>query len=147
MSYYQVQVAGQPATPSPNEGFGPYTIDSFGLGLKQLGGALSNDAAGILDAGAGALGFSNTANQAAAQAAIAADPSIIDPTSPNYQGAFIGPGGTAPGTLSEPGLLWSDLFPSSGGSGVPTWLVIGGLVAALVIFSPTINAAGKRAFQ
>jgi hypothetical protein len=116
-----------PKTPSPNEGFGPYTIDSLKMGFQQLGGALSNDAAGLLDWGAGALGFSNPANQAAAQAAIAADPSIISPTSPNYQGAFIGPAGNAPGILSEPGLLASDLFS---GTGIGKWILIGGLIWA-----------------
>jgi hypothetical protein len=113
-------------------GFFSYNAQSFGQGLQQLGSALSNDAAGILDWGAGALGFSNPAAQAAAQAAISANPSIIDPTSPNYRGAYIGPAGTAPGIASEPGLLVGDIFS---GSGVGKWILIGAAIWAAVELS------------
>jgi len=136
-------VTASPAVYTPGAGGGfqqagflDYSASSFGQGVRQLGSALSNDAAGILDWGAGMLGFGNPANQAAAQAAIAADPSIIDPTSPNYRGAFIGPGGAAPGIGSEPGLLTSDLFS---GAGIGPWLLLGGAAFLLVALAPSIN--------
>lgn len=123
-----------PATPPQSEGFIPYTADSFSLGFQKLGSALSNDAAGIIDSLAGILGLRSAQNQASAQAAIAANPGLIDPTSPYYQGAFIGPGGTAPGVIQEGKMLVGDIAGS-----LPSWLIIGGLILLAVELSPSIN--------